>query len=47
MFTGTGDIDIPCKTDKFRLISDLDGSSFAVSVRAAKVVLNQMMEGIL
>lgn len=47
MFTGTGDIDIPCKTDKFRLISDLYGSSFAVSVRAAKVVLNQMMEGIL
>lgn len=47
MFTGTGDIDIPCKTDKFKLIKDLDGTSFAVSIRAAKVVLNQMMEGIL
>uniref|UniRef100_UPI0040267BA7 hypothetical protein n=1 Tax=Candidatus Stercorousia sp. TaxID=3048886 RepID=UPI0040267BA7 len=47
MFTGTGDIDIPYKSDKFRLISDLSGSSFAVSVRTAKVVLNQMMDGIL
>lgn len=47
MFTGTGDIDIPYKSDKFKLISNLEGTSFAVSIRAAKVVLNQMMEGIL
>lgn len=47
MFTGTGDIDIPYKSNKFKLINNLEGTSFAVSIRAAKVVLNQMMEGIL
>lgn len=47
MFTGTGDIDIPYKSDKFKIINNLEGTSFAVSIRAAKVVLNQMMEGIL
>lgn len=47
MFTGTGDIDIPYKSDKFKLINNLEGTSFAVSIRTAKVVLNQMMKGIL
>lgn len=47
MFTGTGDIDVPYKSDKFKLINNLEGTSFAVSIRAAKVLLNQMMEGIL
>ncbi len=47
-FTGTNDIDIPLKSDKFRLLeATLRGSSISVSIRAAKAVLNQMMENIL
>lgn len=39
--------DIPHSSDKYRSTKNVCGTSYAVSVRAAKVVLNQMMEGIL
>lgn len=47
MLTGSSAIDIPFKSDKFKELRTLCGTSFSVSIRAAKVVLNQMMEDIL
>lgn len=47
MLTGSHSIDIPFLSDKFKELTPLKGTSFSVSIRAAKVVLNQMMEGIL
>lgn len=46
-FTGTDDIDIPVKSEVSMLRKPILGTSIAVSIRAAKVVLNQMMEGLL
>lgn len=47
MITSFDGIDVPFKSDKFREIKTLSGTSFSVSIRAAKAVLNQMMEDIL
>lgn len=47
-FTGTDDIDIPVKSDEIMIYHEpLEGTSFSVSIRAAKAVLNEMMEGVL
>ncbi len=46
-FTGTDEIDIPVKSNLSMLHQPITGTSIAVSIRAAKVVLNQMMEGLL
>lgn len=47
-FTGTDDIDIPVKSDEIMIYHEpLDGTSLSVSIRAAKAVLNEMMEGVL
>lgn len=47
-FTGTNEIDIPAKSEEI-LVHDkpLEGTSLSVSIRAAKAVLNEMMEGVL
>lgn len=45
--TGTNDIDIPVKSNECKLLKPLAGTSFSVSIRTAKVVLNEMMEGLL
>lgn len=47
MLTDTNVIDIPLKSDKFKELKTLHGTSISVSIRAAKAVLNQMMDGIL
>lgn len=47
ILTNSKDIDIPYKSNKFRMLPTLHGTSFSVSIRAAKVVLNQLMNGIL
>lgn len=45
--SGINEIEIPHESDKFRILKTLNGTSIATSIRSAKVVLNQMMEGIL